>query len=65
MDEEPGGVLAIDELANWLREFGSMLYKPALEGRVPCQEIGRNWRFRRRAIVHCPERDGIEGVKPK
>ena len=42
--EEPGGVQTIDELANWLRELGSMLYKPALESRISYQEIGRQWR---------------------
>jgi excisionase family DNA binding protein len=28
----------------------STLYKLAQEGRVPCQKVGRHWRFRRQAI---------------
>ena len=50
MDEAPGDVLTIDELADYLRISRSTLYKLAQEGRVPCQKVGRHWRFRKQAI---------------
>ena len=50
MDEEPGDILTIDELADYLRISRSTLYKLAQEGRVPCQKVGRHWRFRKQAI---------------
>ena len=46
----PGDVLTIDELAEYLRISRSTLYKLAQEGRVPCQKVGRHWRFRKQAI---------------
>lgn len=50
MDEKPGAVLTIDELSAYLKIPKSTLYKVVREGKVPCQKIGRHWRFRREAI---------------
>jgi len=50
MDEKPGDVLTIGELAAYLKIPKSTLYKLVREGRVPCQKIGRHWRFRKEAI---------------
>ncbi|BCX81145.1 hypothetical protein MIT9_P0723 [Methylomarinovum caldicuralii] len=50
MDEKPGAVLTIDELSAYLKIPKSTLYKLVREGKVPCQKIGRHWRFRKVAI---------------
>ena len=50
MEAEPGDVMTIHELADYLRISRSTLYKLAQEGRVPCQKVGRHWRFRKQAI---------------
>ena len=50
MENEPGDVLTIKELSEYLRISRSTLYKLAQEGRVPCQKVGRHWRFRKQAI---------------
>ncbi len=50
MEKEPGDVLTIEELSDYLRISRSTLYKLAQEGRVPCQKVGRHWRFRKEAI---------------
>ena len=43
-------VLTIQETSKYLRIPVSSLYKLAQEGRIPCQKVGRHWRFRREAI---------------
>ena len=50
MEREPVNVLTIDELSDYLRISRSTLYKLAQEGRVPCQKVGRHWRFRKETI---------------
>ena len=50
MDEKLGAVLTIDELSAYLKIPKSTLYKLVREGKVPCQKIGRHWRFRKEAI---------------
>ncbi|GIW90637.1 MAG: DNA-binding protein [Pirellulaceae bacterium] len=50
MDEKPGAVLTIEELSAYLKIPKSTLYKLVREGKVPCQKIGRHWRFRKEAI---------------
>ncbi|MBW7905261.1 MAG: helix-turn-helix domain-containing protein [Phycisphaerae bacterium] len=45
-----GGVLTIQELAEYLKISRSTLYKLAQEGKVPGQKVGKHWRFRRAAI---------------
>jgi excisionase family DNA binding protein len=61
MDEAPGDVLTIDELADYLRISRSTLYKLAQEGRIPCQKVGRHWRFRKQAIDRWLEHGGTDG----
>jgi excisionase family DNA binding protein len=46
----PGDVLTIGELSDYLKISKSTLYKLVREGRVPCQKVGRHWRFRKEAI---------------
>jgi excisionase family DNA binding protein len=50
MNEKPSVVLTIEELATYLKISKSTLYKLVREGKIPCQKIGRHWRFRKGAI---------------
>lgn len=50
MPSELGDVLTIEELSIYLKIPKSTLYKIVREGKVPCQKIGRHWRFQRNAI---------------
>lgn len=50
MERERDNILTIDELSDYLRISRSTLYKLAQEGRVPCQKVGRHWRFRKETI---------------
>ena len=43
-------IMTIGETAQYLRISQSSLYKLAQDGRIPCQKVGRHWRFRREAI---------------
>lgn len=43
-------IMTITETSVYLRVPLSSLYKFAQEGRIPCQKVGRHWRFRREAI---------------
>lgn len=50
MDSNTPAVLNIDELADYLKIPKSTLYKLVREGKLPCQKVGRHWRFRKEAI---------------
>ena len=50
MDENLPEIMTITESAQYLRISLSSLYKLAQEGRIPCQKVGRHWRFRRETI---------------
>lgn len=43
-------VLTVDEAVAYLRIPKSSLYKLAQEGKVPCQKVGRHWRFHKAAL---------------
>lgn len=45
-------ILTIQEASRYLRVPLSSLYKLVKTGKVPCQKVGRHWRFRRQAIDH-------------
>ena len=45
-------IMTIGETAQYLRISQSSLYKLAQAGRIPCQKVGRHWRFRREALEH-------------
>ena len=49
-------VMTIEETAQYLRVPLSSLYKLAQAGKIPCQKVGRHWRFRREAIERWLER---------
>ena len=50
MAEKQKEVLTVAELAEYLRVPRSTLYRLVREGSVPCQKIGKHWRFHREAI---------------
>lgn len=52
MAEDLPQVLTIDEASNYLRIPLSSLYKLAQDGKIPCQKVGRHWRFRKETIDH-------------
>jgi excisionase family DNA binding protein len=43
-------VMTIDEVCQYLRIPKSSLYRLAQEGRIPCQKVGKHWRFRKVAL---------------
>lgn len=43
-------IMTINETAQYLRISLSSLYKLAQDARIPCQKVGRHWRFRKEAI---------------
>lgn len=45
-----GDVLTIGDLSVYLKISKSTLYKLVREGKIPCQKIGRHWRFHKDAI---------------
>ena len=47
---QSGDVLTIGDLSVYLKISKSTLYKLVREGKIPCQKIGRHWRFHREAI---------------
>lgn len=50
MSKTPGDVLTIEELSAYVKVSKSTLYKLVREGKIPCQKVGRHWRFRKDAI---------------
>ena len=61
-ENNPGSILNVDELADYLKIPRSTIYKLVREGKIPAQKIGRHWRFRKETIDHwLGER--VEGTK--
>ena len=50
MGKEPDSIMTIEEAADYLKIPKSTVYKLAQEGRIPCQKVGRHWRFHKEAI---------------
>ena len=42
--------MAVNDVAEYLRIPRGSVYKPAQRGGIPCQKVGRHWRFRREAV---------------
>jgi excisionase family DNA binding protein len=42
--------MTIEEASKYLRIPLSSLYKLAQDGKIPCQKVGRHWRFRKETI---------------
>lgn len=50
MPKNVSDVLTLEETCIYLKIPRSTLYKLAQEGKVPCQKVGKQWRFHRRAL---------------
>ena len=56
-------VMTITEVAEYLRIPRASVYKLAQQGRIPCQKVGRHWRFRREAVEQWLDRSS-EDMQP-
>lgn len=45
-----GAFMTVDEVAEMLRINKSTVYRMAKEGRIPATRVGRQWRFRQKAL---------------
>ncbi|MCX6064203.1 MAG: helix-turn-helix domain-containing protein [Chloroflexi bacterium] len=50
MNETFPEIMTISEISIYLRIARSSIYKLAQDGKIPCQKVGRHWRFRREAV---------------
>ena len=50
MDANDPPVMTIAEVAAYLRIPRGSVYKLAQRGKIPCQKVGRHWRFRMEAV---------------
>jgi excisionase family DNA binding protein len=57
-------VLTIEEASKYLRIPLSSLYKLAQDGNIPCQKVGRHWRFRKETIDHWLDERSTDSIKP-
>ena len=51
-------IMNVAELAKYLRIPRSTAYRLAQGGRIPCQKVGRHWRFRKEAVDRWLEASG-------
>ena len=51
MAENVPDVMTIEETSEFLRIPVSSLYKLAQTGKIPCQKVGRHWRFYRPSLL--------------
>jgi excisionase family DNA binding protein len=63
LETQLSGILTIEETAHYLRIAKSSLYKLAQEGKIPCQKVGRHWRFRRETIDRWLDENRSNDVK--
>ena len=63
MDEQQPPVMTVDEVAAYLRIPRGSVYKLAQRGRIPCQKVGRHWRFRRQTIESWLSRETPRATK--
>jgi excisionase family DNA binding protein len=50
MPDTSSEIMTIQEASDFLRIPLSSLYKLAQQGKIPCQKIGRHWRFHKIAL---------------
>lgn len=58
-------VMTIEEASKYLRVPLSSLYKLAQDGKIPCQKVGRHWRFRKETIDRWLDERSVIGDKLK
>ena len=51
MENRVSDVLTVEEAADLLKIPRSSVYKLAQDGRIPCQKVGRHWRFNRDTLL--------------
>jgi len=64
MIDNPPPVMTIEEASKYLQIPLSSLYKLAQDGKIPCQKVGRHWRFRKETIDHWLDERSIFTNKP-
>jgi len=52
-------VMTIEEASRYLQIPLSSLYKLAQDGKIPCQKVGRHWRFHQETL-----KEWLAGKKP-
>jgi len=69
MSSNPPEIMTIGETAQYLRISQSSLYKLAQEGKVPCQKVGRHWRFHHGALdrwlQRMPKEPTLQDISPE
>ena len=50
MGKEPDSIMTVEEVAKYLKIPKSTVYILAQEEKIPCQKVGRHWRFRKQTI---------------
>jgi len=50
MVKEPDSIMTIEEVAAYLKIPKSTVYILAQDAKIPCQKVGRQWRFHKEAI---------------
>ncbi len=55
-------IMTIQEASDFLRIPLSSLYKLAQQGKIPCQKIGRHWRFHKQALEKWFEKFPVDEV---
>lgn len=58
-------VLTIEETSTYLRIPLSTLYKLAQNDKIPCQKVGRHWRFRKETIDQWLDKRSVVPNKPE
>ena len=56
-------IMGIDELAVYLEMSRSTLYKLSQEGKMPCQKVGRHWKYNRERIDEWIAKGGMDEGK--
>jgi len=51
-ENEPGAILTVDEISDYLKIPRSTIYKLVREGKSLLRKSGRHWRFRKEGIDH-------------
>ena len=64
MAEDLPQVLTIEEASRYLRIPLSSLYKLAQDAKIPCQKVGRHWRFRKATIDLWLDERSSPSLKP-
>lgn len=64
MAEDLPQVLTIEEASKYLRVPLSSLYKLAQDAKIPCQKVGRHWRFRKATLDQWLDERRSGSLKP-